>query len=89
MYNHGVVIEDNNISTLYKKILSMESLFSELIDYKKLKVVGREILNLEIEDNKIKNLYPDINYKNFKDKYLFPDHPVFFPDSFEYDNNYI
>ena len=60
-----------------------------MIDYQKLKVVGREILNLKIEDNKIKNLYPDIEYKNFKDKYLFPDHPVFFPDSFEYDDTHI
>ena len=89
LYNHGVVIEDNNVGNLYKKILATESIFSELIDYQKLKVVGREISNLKIEDNKIKNLYPDIEYKNFKDKYLFPDHPVFFPDSFEYDDTHI
>jgi len=89
LYNHGVVIEDNNVSSLYRKILSMESLFSELIDYKKLKLVAREVINLEFKNYKIKNLYPEINYNNFKDKYLFPDHPVFFPNSFEYDNDYI
>tara|TARA_B100001996_G_scaffold361247_1_gene327852 strand:+ start:313 stop:1227 length:915 start_codon:yes stop_codon:yes gene_type:complete len=89
LYNHGVVIENDNVTNLYKSILSTENIFSELIDYKKLKIVAREVLKLKIENNKIKNLFPDIEYKNFKNKYLFPDHPVFFPDSFEYDDEHI
>ena len=89
LYNHGIVIEDDNVENLYKKILFTENIFSKLIDYKKLKVVAREVLNLEIENNRIRNIYPNIEYKKFKDKFLFPDHPVFFPDSFKYDGDYI
>ena len=89
LYNHGIVIEDNNVERLYKNILSTEKIFSKLIDYKKLKVTAREVLNLDIENNKVRNIYPNIEYKKFKDKFLFPDHPVFFPNSFNYDDNYI
>ena len=98
LYNHGIILEGNDIQKLYYKCIELEKLFSNLIDYDELKITSKEILKFSQNEKKIKNPYPEINYKNFNGKYLFPDHSVFFPNFFEtkkdkknsiyYDENY-
>ena len=82
LYNHGFIIEENNVSVLYKKIFEIESLFSKLINYKKLRNLSSGLVNLNLTNNKIENPFPKIDYKKFNGKYLFPDHSVFFPNFF-------
>ena len=87
LYNHGIILEGSNIQKLYNKIFHIENLFSKLINYQKLKLIYKDIIKLEQIDNKIKNPYPDIKYKKFNGKYLFPDHSVFFPNFFSEKKN--
>ena len=87
LYNHGVILEGSNIQKLYNKIFHIENLFSKLINYQKLNLIYKDIIKLEQIDNKIKNPYPDIKYKKFNGKYLFPDHSVFFPNFFSEKKN--
>ncbi len=86
LYNHGVVIKGNNISQIYSEIRKTENLFANYIDYKKLKAITNEILKLKIHHNKIKNPNSNLDYTIFNQKYLFPDHSVFFPNKFEEKN---
>ena len=81
--NHGVVIKGDNVSKIYSQINNLEQFFGNYIDYDKLKKIKVEILNLKIENQKIKNLNPDLNYEIFNDKFLFPDHSVFIPYNFK------
>jgi len=83
LYNHGVVIKGNNISQIYSEIRKTENLFANHIDYKKLKAITNKILKLKIHNNKIKNPNSNLDYTVFNQKYLFPDHSVFFPNKFE------
>ena len=48
-----------------------------------LRKVTNTLLGLKVFNNKIENPNPKINYELFSGKYLFPDHSVFFPDSFK------
>lgn len=89
LYNHGVVVEGQNIKKLYKTINLIENLFSELFDYSKLKKITRNVLNTKFSDCKFDNPNSKLDYKKFKDQYFFPDHSVFFPDSFTFDKKYI
>ena len=68
-----------------------------MIDYDELKSTSKEIFKLSQNEKKIKNPHPEINYKNFNGKYLFPDHSVFSSffeskkdkkNSIYYDENY-
>mgnify|MGYP001298122898 FL=1 len=87
LYNHGIILEGSDIQKLYNKIFHIEKLFSKLIDYQKLNLIFKDIIKLEQIDSKIKNPYPDIKYKKFNGKYLFPDHSVFFPNFFSEKKN--
>ena len=98
LYNHGVILEGNNIQKLYSKIFHIEKLFSKLIDYQKLNFILKDINSLKQVNNVIKNPSPGIKYEKFNGKYLFPDHSVFFPnffsekistnDTIQYDSNF-
>jgi len=98
LYNHGVILEGNNLQKLYNKIFHIEKLFSKLIDYQKLNFILKDVIKLKQIDNKIKNPSPDVKYEKFSGKYLFPDHSVFFPnffsekkntiDTIQYDSNF-
>ena len=87
LHNHGIIIEGNNIKTLYNKIFYIENIFSKLIDYQKLKLSSKEIIKLNQVNKKVKNPNPEIKYERFNGKYLFPDHSVFFPNFFHKGND--
>lgn len=87
LYNHGIILEGNDIKKLYYKCIELEKLFSNLIDYDELRIKSKEIFKLSQNEKKIKNPHPEVNYKNFNGKYLFPDHSVFFPHFFETKKN--
>ena len=87
LYNHGVILEGNNLQKLYNKIFHIEKLFSKLIDYQKLNFILKDVIKLKQIDNKIKNPSPDVKYEKFSGKYLFPDHSVFFPNFFSEKKN--
>lgn len=89
LYNHGIVVEGKNIKKVYEIIRSIENLFSNLIDYSELKNITKVVLSTKFNDYKFNNPNSKLDYKKFKDKYLFPDHPVFFPDFFDFDKKYI
>ncbi len=101
LHNHGIVIKGDNVSKVYSQIVKLEQFFGNYIDYKKLKMIKSEILNLKIENQRIINPNPGLNYEEFNGKYFFPDHSVFIPDNFKiyknkfnrrfvnFDNNYI
>jgi rhamnose utilization protein RhaD (predicted bifunctional aldolase and dehydrogenase) len=89
LYNHGVVVEGQNIKKVYETIKLIENLFSELIDYEELKKITRIVIHTKLSDYKFNNPNSKIDYSNFKDRYLFPDHSVFFPNSFSFDEKYI
>ena len=83
LYNHGIVVKGNNVKKVYSEINHLENLFKKYIDYEKLRKVTNTLLGLKVFNNKIENPNPKINYELFSGKYLFPDHSVFFPDSFK------
>ena len=56
LYNHGVVVEGQNIKKLYKTINLIENLFSELIDYSELKKITRTVLNTKLSNYKFNNM---------------------------------
>jgi len=89
LYNHGVVVEGQNIKKVYQTIELIENLFSELIDYKELKKITKVVLNTKITDSKFDNPNPELDYAKFKNQYLFPDHSVFYPNSFTFDKKFI
>ena len=89
LYNHGIVVEGQNVEKIYKAINDLEKFFSELIDYKELKRVTKEVNNTKLNDKTFLNPNEKINYNIFKEKYLFPDHSVFFPKSFDFDKENI
>ena len=89
LYNHGVVVEGKNVKHIYGMIRTIEKLFSELIDYSELKKVTRIVLSSKFNNSKFKNPNSKLDYEKFKDRYLFPDHSVFFPDSFTFDKKNI
>lgn len=88
LYNHGVVIESNNLSKIYKDILKIEKIFGKLIDYQLLKKTSQIIINTNLEGMKFINPNPKIDYLKYAGKYFFPDHAVFFPKFFEFDYKY-
>ena len=97
LYNHGAIVQDKDLDNLLKKIKNIEHVFSEILDYRKLINLKKKILGLELINNKIVNPDPSINYEQFKDKFFFPDHAVFFPypiissgnSPIKYDSKYI
>ncbi len=50
LYNHGIVIEGQNVEKIYKAINDLEKFFSELIDYKELKRVTKEVNNTKLNN---------------------------------------
>lgn len=82
LYNHGFVISGNNIAQLYSSILQTEKLFTKYVDPMKLKEISKNISNLRIENLKIRNPFPNLNYQLFNKMYLFPDHSVFLTQDF-------
>ncbi len=89
LYNHGIVVEGQNVKKVYSLINDLEKFFSDLIDYKELKRVTKKIYNTELNGKTFLNPNEQINYKIFNEKYLFPDHSVFFPNSFNFDRENI
>jgi len=89
LYNHGVVLEGNNLTKIYKDILRIEKIFGKLIDYQLLKKTSQKILKSNLEGKKFKNPNPNIDYLKYAGKYFFPDHAVFFPKFFKFDHNYL
>ena len=89
LYNHGIVVEGQNVKKIYKVINDLEKFFSELIDYKELKRVTKKVCDTKLIDKTFLNPNEKINYKIFNGKYLFPDHSVFFPKSFDFDKENI
>ena len=45
--------------------------------------MNKIIQGLKLEDNKIINPNPELNYEEFNNLYLFPDHHVFVPQQFK------
>jgi len=89
LYNHGVVVEGRNIKKVYETIKLIENLFSELIDYNELIKITKVVVNTKLSESKFNNPNSKLDYVRFKDQYLFPDHSVFFPNSFTFDKKYI
>lgn len=83
LYNHGFVIEGQNVQYIYNSIKDIEVLFSKLLDYNRLSKLNKIIQGLKLEDNKIINPNPELNYEEFNNLYLFPDHHVFVPQQFK------
>ncbi len=79
LYNHGMVVEGENLEEINEKIYKIEDFFSELIDYERLKKLKNNISILKQNNFKIKNPNSEIIYEKFNNKFLFPDHGVFFP----------
>lgn len=97
LHNHGVIVQDKDLDALLKKINKVEHIFSEILDYRKLINLKEKILGLELINNRMVNPDSSINYEQFKEKFFFPDHAVFFPypisnldvGPIKYDSKYI
>ena len=97
LHNHGMVIEGSVLQEVYEKIHKIEDFFKTLIDYKLLFEIKNNIVKLEQKNLRIKNPNSEIKYEKFNQKFLFPDHAVFFPfpidkdknSSINYDKDYI
>ena len=55
LYNHGIVVEGQNVKKIYKVINDLEKFFSELIDYKELRRVTKEVYNTKLIDKTFLN----------------------------------
>jgi ribulose-5-phosphate 4-epimerase/fuculose-1-phosphate aldolase len=87
LYNHGMVVEGNNLKELKNRIFEIEDCFNELIDYEYLLRLKKVIF--ETNQNNLQFLNPDssIQYEQFEGKFFFPDHAVFFPYALSRDEN--
>ena len=79
LHNHGMVVEGTNLKEVYEKIYEIEDFFKTLIDYPHLIEIKNNIIMLRQENLRIKNPNSEIEYEKFNEKFLFPDHAVFFP----------
>lgn len=79
LYNHGMVVEGEDLKEIYNRINMTENFFRKLIDYEQLEKLTQKISKLYQKDNKLRNPDPSLNYELFNKKIFFPDHAVFFP----------
>jgi ribulose-5-phosphate 4-epimerase/fuculose-1-phosphate aldolase len=79
LYNHGMVVEGDDLIEINNRIYMIENFFKKLIDYEKLKSLSNKIYKINQKDFKINNPDPDLKYELYNNKFFFPDHAVFFP----------
>jgi ribulose-5-phosphate 4-epimerase/fuculose-1-phosphate aldolase len=87
LHNHGMIISGNNIQNLVKKIYKVEKLINNLLPDVDLNRIIHTVSTVDLTGVKINNPFPSIDYAKYADKYLFPDHAVFFPDFFSKKTN--
>jgi ribulose-5-phosphate 4-epimerase/fuculose-1-phosphate aldolase len=83
--NHGMIVSGNNLKKIYEKIMHLEHIFQQLIDFEEFNNLSSQIEFFTNEKGSltVKNLRPHLNFEKFNDKYFFPDHAVFVPFKFK------
>ncbi len=87
LYNHGMLVEGENLQNIMKQILLIENYFAEIIDYPHLLKLKDSLYNVGQNGLLITNPDSSIQYEIFNDKFFFPDHAVFFPYTISQDKN--